>query len=72
MSEREHTSAPVQNMGHFVHGSSRAFCSHVLRYGFLTINGRTGGVKVEAFATLARSAAAMAVISRIVCESSQE
>ena len=44
-------------MGHFVHGSSRAFPSHVLRYGFLTINGRTGGVRVDAEAMLASSAA---------------
>ena len=44
-------------MGHFVHGSSRALPSHVLRYGFLTINGRTGGVSVDAEATLASSAA---------------
>lgn len=53
-----HTSAPVQNIGHLLQGSSRAFCSHVLKYGFLTINGRTGGWRVEASMTLARSAVA--------------
>jgi hypothetical protein len=50
------TSAPVQNIGHLVQGSSRALCNHVLRYGLRTIRGRTGGVR-EARATLARSAA---------------
>ena len=54
-----HTSVPYQNMGHFVHGSSRALPSHVDRYGFLTIRGRTGGVRTDADAgaTLASSAA---------------
>jgi hypothetical protein len=35
-------------MGHLVHGLSLALPSQVERYGFLTTNGRTGGVKVEA------------------------
>jgi hypothetical protein len=35
-------------MGHFDQGISLALPSQVLRYGFLTINGRTGGVKLEA------------------------
>jgi hypothetical protein len=43
-------------MGHFLHGTSLAFPNQVLRYGFLTISGRTGGVRVEASTTLARSA----------------
>jgi hypothetical protein len=49
------TSEPVQNIGHLLHGSSRAFCNHVLKYGFLTINGSTGGWRLEAFAALASS-----------------
>lgn len=40
-------------MGQFSHGASRAFPSQVLRYGFRTINGRTGGVRVEALAQAA-------------------
>jgi hypothetical protein len=44
-------------MGHLLQGSSLAFCSHVLRYGFRTMRGSTGGWRVEAAATLARSAA---------------
>jgi hypothetical protein len=50
------TSEPVQNIGHLLHGSSRAFCNHVLRYGLLTIKGRTGGWRVDALATLPSSA----------------
>jgi hypothetical protein len=52
-------------MGHLLHGSPRAFCSHVLRYGLRTIRGRTGGFNVDAPATLARSAAAATVKDRI-------
>lgn len=59
------TSAPVQNMGHLLHGSSRAFCNHVLRYGFLTMSGSTGGWRVEAPTTLARSAAVVTLRDRI-------
>jgi hypothetical protein len=51
-------------MGHFDQGSSRAFCSHVLRYGLRTIRGRTGGAR-EAPATLARSAARAKLGERI-------
>ena len=61
----KHTSAPVQNMGHLLHGSSRAFCSHVLKYGLRTINGSTGGWRVEASMTPARSAAATTLRERI-------
>lgn len=61
----EHTSAPVQNMGHLLQGSSRAFCNHVLKYGLRTINGSTGGWRVEASMTLARSAAATTLRERI-------
>ena len=42
------TSSPVQNMGHLFHGVSLASPSHVLRYGFLTVRGKTGGVSFEA------------------------
>ena len=41
------TSSPVQNMGHFFHGSLLASPSHVLRYGFRTMSGSTGGVSVD-------------------------
>lgn len=37
-------------MGHFDHGLSLAFPNQVLRYGFRTINGSTGGVSREASA----------------------
>jgi hypothetical protein len=37
----------------------------VLRYGFLTINGRTGGCKVEASTTFARSVATVTMKGRI-------
>ena len=43
-----HTSCPVQNMGHLVHGGSLASLSHVLRYGFRTMRGNTGGVSLDA------------------------
>ena len=35
-------------MGHLLHGTSLASASHVERYGFRTIRGNTGGVRVEA------------------------
>jgi hypothetical protein len=38
----------------------------VLRYGFLTISGRMGGLRDEASVTLARSVAAMTLNARIV------
>jgi hypothetical protein len=39
---------PVQKMGHFSQGTSRALPSQVLKYGFRTIKGMTGGVRDEA------------------------
>lgn len=59
---------PVQNMGHLLHGKSRALASQVLRYGFRTINGSTGGVRVEQSERAGRSrhAVAHADLSRIV------
>jgi len=59
-----HTSAPVQNMGHLLQGSSRAFCNHVLRYGLLTTSGRTGGWRVEARDTPDRRVATVATTAR--------
>lgn len=46
----DHTSSPVQNIGHLFHGEILASPSHVLRYGLRTIKGKTGGVKVDASA----------------------
>ena len=43
-----HTSSPVQNIGHLFHGVTLASPSHVLKYGFLTVKGNTGGVSLEA------------------------
>jgi hypothetical protein len=51
---------PVQNMGHLLHGTSRALPSQVLKYGFRTISGSTGGVRVEQLATAGRSREAAA------------
>lgn len=51
------TESPVQKMGHCSHGASRER-THVLRYGFRTINGNTGGVSVEALAKTAAAAPA--------------
>lgn len=50
-----HTLCPVQNIGHFDHGSSLASASHVERYGLRTIRGNTGGVSVDAAPRLLRS-----------------
>jgi hypothetical protein len=47
-------------MGHFFHGTSRALPSQVLKYGFRTIRGSTGGVRVEQLATADRSREAVA------------
>lgn len=60
------TSSPVQNMGHLFHGVSLASPSHVLKYGFLTAKGTTGGVSFEAPTGRLRSAdpAASAVRSQ--------
>jgi hypothetical protein len=41
-------SCPVQNIGHFSHGKSRALPSHVDRYGLRTMRGSTGGVRRDA------------------------
>jgi hypothetical protein len=59
---------PVQNMGHLLHGTSRALASQVLKYGVRTINGSTGGVRVEQLESAGRSkvAAANADLSHIV------
>ena len=35
-------------MGQWFHGDSRASGSHVLKYGFRTVSGSTGGVSLEA------------------------
>jgi hypothetical protein len=53
-------------MGHLLHGSSLALPNHALRYGFLTINGSTGGVKVDASATAATSTSTVVRNDRIV------
>lgn len=44
----QRTSSPVQNIGHLFHGEILASPSQVLRYGFRTVSGITGGVSVEA------------------------
>jgi hypothetical protein len=44
----------------------------VLRYGFRTISGRTGGWSVEAPATLARSAATVTLRERIASTNGAE
>lgn len=51
------TEFPVQKIGHFSHGASRER-TQVLKYGFRTINGKTGGVSVEALARAATAACA--------------
>ena len=50
------TLSPVQNMGHSCHGGSLASPNQVLRYGFRTIKGSTGGVKLDANAEPAAAA----------------
>ena len=42
-------------MGHDCHGGSLAFANHVLRYGFRTMRGNTGGTKFEASVVLLSS-----------------
>ena len=59
-----HTSWPVQNIGHLPHGSPLASWSQVLKYGFLTMSGRTGGASVEASAESPKSATAAAAAVR--------
>ena len=56
------TSWPVQNMGHLFQGACLASLSHVLRYGFRTIKGSTGGVSNEAEDKHAENTAATAVV----------
>ena len=53
---QQRTSCPVQNMGHWSHGGFLASASHVLRYGFRTTSGRTGGVRDEACTKLPNAA----------------
>jgi hypothetical protein len=55
-------------MGHLFHGTSRALASQVLKYGVRTINGSTGGVRVEQleFAHSSTTPAANADVSRIL------
>lgn len=53
-------------MGHRSHGGPRALPSHVLRYGFRTINGTTGGVNVEASVITAAVAIAMYIDQHIL------
>lgn len=60
------TVLPVQNMGQLSHGASRAWLNQMLRYGFRTINGRTGGTKTEAQAVAASHTSTGSVGSRIV------
>lgn len=55
-----HTSSPVQNMGHLLHGSSLASFNQVLMYGVRTVRGNTGGVSDEAATRPVSSAAAAA------------
>ena len=52
-----HTGSPVQNIGQFSHGGSLACPNQVLKYGFRTNKGITGGVKVEASMSTAAVAA---------------
>jgi hypothetical protein len=56
------TISPVQNIGHVLHGGSRASCSQALRYGVRTMRGRIGGVSDDASMALARSATAVRAI----------
>jgi hypothetical protein len=55
-------------MGHLFHGTSRALASQVLKYGVRTINGSTGGVRVEQLelAHSSTTAAANADVGRIL------
>src|SRR5271167_646318 len=60
-------SSPVQNMGHLLHGTSLAFPSQQLRYGFLTMRGSTGGVSREASVPGRQSSrAAEATVSSLI------
>lgn len=61
------TSSPVQNMGHLFHGVSLTSPSQVLKYGFLTARGTTGGVSLEAPAGRLSSAEPAAIIVGSQC-----
>lgn len=69
------TRSPVQNIGHSYHGGSLASPSQVLKYGLRTINGRTGGVSLEAWADKTSAdpaAAAAATVSQRMVEEMHE
>ena len=51
-------------MGHLLHGTSLASASHVERYGFRTMSGKTGGVSVEALVKHSKSKLAITVAMR--------
>ncbi len=55
-------------MGHLFHGTSRASPSQVLKYGFRTSNGNTGGVRMEQLesADKSRQTTANALFSRML------
>jgi len=61
-------------MGHEVHGTSRAWPSQVLKYGFRTNNGSAGGVRLEAAERVECStgAASATIDQRIVGSALQE
>lgn len=64
---RIRTSSPVQNIGHLFHGVSLTSPSHVLKYGFLTAKGTTGGVSLEAPTGRLSSAEPAAIVVRSQC-----
>lgn len=61
------TSSPVQNMGHLFQGVSLASPNQVLKYGFLTAKGTTGGVSLEAPTGRLSSAETAAIVVRSQC-----
>jgi hypothetical protein len=63
------TSCPVQKIGQFSQGFSLACPSQVLRYAFLTIRGRTGGVNVEASLKVTNVVATIHFVQRIMDKS---
>jgi hypothetical protein len=59
-------------MGHDSQGGPLAFPSHVLRYGFRTTNGKTGGVNLEALDIAAKgSSAVFKSVQRILADEEQ-
>lgn len=56
------TSCPVQKIGQCSQGSSLAWPSHVLKYGFLTIKGRTGASRVALAVAIRASVTAVCII----------